>query len=85
MLIFMETLQDNFHNTMTIRSITRECRLRLQECVIREAGKGGNQVQVQTPEYHEGIALKRKILLEEGVDEFRWPSKPQGKLSLSFG
>lgn len=42
----METHQDTLENTITIRS---ECRLRLQECVIRHAGGGGKGESINAP------------------------------------
>ncbi|KID84817.1 transcription factor Zn, C2H2 [Metarhizium guizhouense ARSEF 977] len=45
----METHQDTLENTITIRSVTQECRLRLQECVIRHAGGGGKGESINAP------------------------------------
>lgn len=45
----METHQDTLENTITIRSVTQECRLRLQECVIRHAGGGWKGERINAP------------------------------------
>ncbi|KID72031.1 transcription factor Zn, C2H2, partial [Metarhizium brunneum ARSEF 3297] len=45
----MGTHQDTLENTITIRSVTQECRLRLQECVIRHAGGGGKGESINAP------------------------------------
>ncbi|KAF5124291.1 hypothetical protein E5D57_012221 [Metarhizium anisopliae] len=45
----METHQDTLGDTITIRSVTQECRLRLQECVIRHAGEGGKGESINAP------------------------------------
>lgn len=45
----MGTHQDTLENTITIRSVTQECRLRLQECVIRHAGGVGKGESINAP------------------------------------
>ncbi|KAK9434653.1 cyclopropane-fatty-acyl-phospholipid synthase [Metarhizium brunneum] len=45
----MKTHQDTLGDTITIRSVTQECRLRLQECIIRHAGGGGRGESINAP------------------------------------
>ena len=75
-------MEDSAENTVAIRSITQECRRRLQECVVEEAGKFRRQAEPQAFQQYEGSALKKNTPFKHDINELRQPKKDQGKLIL---
>ncbi|KAI9766614.1 MAG: hypothetical protein M1840_006425 [Geoglossum simile] len=64
----METSYQDSSNTVTIRSITRICRLRLRECTSLETEQAGRTARAQSPQYKGNNSSEKATSVERDLD-----------------